>query len=308
MSIVFFGTPRFAVPCLDVLLDHNESVSLVVTRPGRRSGRGNVVAEPPVKGIAREHNIEVLQPERIGDPGVVKIIEDISPEFIVVVAYGKILKKDILRLPEKGCINVHASLLPRYRGAAPIQWAIINGDKITGVTTMLMDEGMDTGDVLLQHQSEIRIDDTSESLTSRLSDIGASLLIDTVQGLRRGDIKPVPQSGPVSYAHILEKKDGKIDWQRDATSLFNFVRGMFPWPCAFTYLGGKYIKIIEVEPITGTGTPGTVEKISKDRILVGTGSGLLSIVTVQPEGKKPVHARGFVNGYRLKEGDRFDQS
>lgn len=308
MSIVFFGTPHFAVPSLQVLIDNKERVSLVVTQPDKRRGRSRRISEPPVKVTALQHNIEVRQPERLSDESLLDRLRDISPEFIVVVAYGKLLKRPLLSIPERGCINVHASLLPQYRGAAPVQWAIINDEKITGVTTMLMDEGMDTGDILLQKQTEIKKEDSSESLSARLSTIGAVLLLETIKELRSGNIRPKPQSGPASYANILKKSDGIIDWHKDAVSLFNFVRGMSPWPCAFTHLNSKYIKIIDAEPVAGTGTPGTVEKISKERILVGTGSGLLSIKTLQPEGKKPIQSRAFVNGYRLQEGDRFDQS
>ncbi|HDO21785.1 MAG TPA: methionyl-tRNA formyltransferase, partial [Nitrospirae bacterium] len=192
------------------------------------------------------------------------------------------------------------------RGAAPVQWAIINGEKLSGVTTMLMDEGVDTGDILLQQEVIIERTDTSATLSERLSNVGADILIDTIRGIRNNSIKPRRQTGTPSYAPALKKRDGRIDWSKDAESLFNFIRGMYPWPCAYTYLKGKYCRILESEAVEGSGTPGTVETISGNIMLIGSGDGLIGIKRLQPEGKKPLDVRAFVNGYRLNEGDRFD--
>lgn len=229
------------------------------------------------------------------------------PEIIVVVAYGKILPAQILRLPSHGCINVHASLLPKYRGAAPIQWAIINGEKKTGITTMLMDEGLDTGNILLQEETEISSDDNAETLGNKLAEIGASLLIRTIKGIRSGYIKPIPQKGTPSYAPPLKKEDGRLNWSKTATEIFNFVRGMYPWPCAYCYLNKERIKITRVKMLEGSGIPRRVEKTGEE-LIVGTGEGLISIIELQPEGKIPMSAKAFLQGRRLKEGAFFDES
>ncbi|GBD99887.1 methionyl-tRNA formyltransferase [bacterium BMS3Abin07] len=306
MAIIFIGTPDFAVPSLQALINNNEDIPLVITQPDKKRGRGRKVSQPAIKIAAEKNNIEVRQPDNINDSVIIESLASLSPEFIVVAAYGRILGSGILKLPEKGCINVHASLLPKYRGAAPVQWAIINGEKLSGVTTMLMDEGVDTGDILLQQEVIIERTDTSATLSERLSNVGADILIDTIRGIRNNSIKPRRQTGTPSYAPALKKRDGRIDWSKDAESLFNFIRGMYPWPCAYTYLKGKYCRILESEAVEGSGTPGTVETISGNIMLIGSGDGLIGIKRLQPEGKKPLDVRAFVNGYRLNEGDRFD--
>jgi methionyl-tRNA formyltransferase len=229
------------------------------------------------------------------------------PEIIVVVAYRKILSAQILRLPSHGCINVHASLLPKYRGAAPIQWAIINGEKKTGITTMLMDEGLDTGNILLQEETEISCDDNAETLGNKLAEIGASLLIRTIKGIKGGSIKPIPQEGAPSYAPPLKKEDGRLNWSKTATEIFNFVRGMYPWPCAYCYLNNERIKIISVKMLEGSGVARRIEKAGEE-LIVGTGEGLISIIELQPEGKTSMSAKAFLRGRKLKEGVFFDES
>jgi len=301
MRIVFFGTPAFAVPSLNALLRSGEEVIAVVTQMNKRKGRQRMPSPPPVKKIALERGIRVLQPERIKDPVFLDELSAMNPDMIVVAAYGKILPPRILKLPPLGCINVHASLLPKYRGAAPIQWAILKGEKKTGVTTMVMDEGMDTGDILLQEETEITEDDTAETLSRKLSEMGASLLRKTIQGIKQGSLKSIPQAGTPSYAPILKKGDGRIDWSKSAEEIRNSVRGMYPWPGAYCYLNRERIKIIRVKVREGSGSPGRVEKATTGELIVGTGRGLLSIIELQPEDKRVMSAKDFLQGRRVKE-------
>lgn len=302
MQVVFFGTPQFAIPSLKALLASSNKVLAVVTQLDKRRGRLGHPSPPPVKEIAINENIKVLQPEKINDRLFIEELSCLNPDVIIVVAYGKILPPRILNLPRLGCINVHASILPKYRGAAPIQWAIINGEKETGVTTMLMNEGLDTGDIFLQESIEIKENDNSETLGEKLSELGASLLIKTIEGLESGSLKPVPQHGMPSYAPMLKKEDGRINWNKTATDIWNFVRGMFPWPGAFTNLKKERLKIINVRPAQGQGIPGRIESIS-NKLVIGTGDGLIEIIEIQPEGKRIMNAKEFIIGRRLKEGD-----
>lgn len=302
MSIIFFGTPDFAVSSLKALIEAGENVPLVVTQPDRVKGRGHILSAPPVKELALAHGIRVEQPHKIRTREFYQELAGISPEFIIVVAYGRILPKEILTLPEKGCINVHASLLPKYRGAAPIQWSLIKGEKVTGVTTMLMDEGLDTGDMLLQSSLEIAEDDNSGTLFEKLSCLGANTLVDTIKGMRDGSIKPVPQRGEPVYAPPLKKEDGIIDWNRSAAEIANSVRGMNPWPSAVCSLDQEKIKIIKARAVAGNGRPGMIEKASGGILLVGTSNGLLMLEELQPQGKKAMQAAAFLAGRRLKEG------
>jgi len=307
MRIIFFGTPAFAIPSLAALLQSEEEVIAVVTQPDKKKGRGRVSSPSPVKELAIDRGIKILQPVNIKDPLFLNGLSKIMPEIIVVVAYGRILPAQILRLPSHGCINVHASLLPKYRGAAPIQWAIINGEKKTGITTMLIDEGLDTGNILLQEETEISSDDNAETLGNKLAEIGASLLIRTIKGIRSGYIKPIPQKGTPGYAPPLKKEDGRLNWSKTATEIFNFVRGMYPWPCAYCYLNKERIKITRVKMLEGSGIPRRVEKTGEE-LIVGTGEGLISIIELQPEGKIPMSAKAFLQGRRFKEGAFFDES
>jgi len=310
VRIVFFGTPEFAIPTLKLLIDSQHEVVGVVTQPDRVAGRGRKSRPSPVKQEALKAGIRVIQPERTSNRAFIDDIKVLNPSAIVVVAYGQILKRDILDIPIYGCINVHASLLPKYRGAAPINWAIINGDTRTGVTIMKMDEGMDTGPILLQEEVQILPDDTAGSLSIKLSEIGARLLLKALDGLERGTLKPRPQTGEPSYAPMLKKEDGLIDWSWDSVRIFNFVRGMNPWPCAFTYLDGERIKILRVRPVAKdvgnqTDDPGALICHRKKELFVRCGDGYLSIIELQPEGRKVMTATAFIQGRRITEGSKF---
>lgn len=305
MRLLFFGTPEFAVPSLRALLNSGYNVVAVVTQPDRQRGRGRRLSSPPVKIEAQRHALTVLQPEKARETDFIKRIKELNPSVIVVVAYGQILPPEIIHLPELGCINLHASLLPKYRGAAPISWAIINGEKKTGITTMLMDEGMDTGPVLLQEEIEIKAEDTTGSLSKILAEKGADLLIKTLRMLKEGDIKPRPQSGEASYAPLLKKRDGLIDWSIPARELHNFIRGVTPWPGAYTFLEGERIKVLKAIPVDGEGGAGVIERVKKDELVVGTGDGLLSILEVQPEGRSAMDIKSFLQGRRINSGMRF---
>lgn len=305
MAIIFFGTPHFAVPSLKALIESKEDVALVISQPDKIKGRGHILSSPPVKDLALTYGIRVLQPSKIKDNSVYEEIRSISPEFIVVVAYGKILPKEILQIPKRGCINVHASLLPKYRGAAPIQWALINGEKTTGITTMMMDEGLDTGDILLQSEIEIRDEDNFITLSERLSELGASLLIKTLSGIRKGEIKPKKQEGDISYAPPFKKEDGRIDWNKNAEYIFNLVRALNPWPSTYCYLNNERIKILKVKVKKDKRQylcPGRIAKASNGELIVETSKDLLIIEELQPEGKRVMSAESFIAGRRLKEG------
>lgn len=302
MSIIFFGTPEFAVPSLKALIEADEDITLVVTQPDRAKGRGHKLLPAPLKVVAKEMGIQVIEPLTLRDDDLILRLSGIQPEFIIVVAYGKILPRRILDIPLRGCINLHASLLPKYRGAAPIQWALINGEEITGVTTMLMDEGLDTGPVFLKNELRIIEDDNADSLSRKLSEIGASLLIETIRGIRNGSLKPIPQEGEPSFAPPLKKEDGDIDWNRTAREIFNLIRGTYPWPGARCFIGGERVKIIKARPLNSGGRPGIIEKVTKDELLIGTGKGLLSILELQPSGRSQMSIRAFLQGRRLVQG------
>ena len=308
LRIVFMGTPEFAVPSLRALIEVGENVVAIVTQPDKPRGRGKKLTPPPVREAALKHNIPVFQPEKIKDEPFITAISNFSPDVIAVVAYGKILPKAILDIPPKGCINVHASILPKYRGAAPINWAIINGEKETGITTMLLDEGMDTGDMLLTEKVEIRDDDTASSLHDRLKYIGADLLIKTIKGIKSETIRPIPQDdSQATYAPMLKKEDGRIDWTMKAEEIKNLIRGFFPWPGAYTRWDGKQIKIFKAEVEAGVKEePGTVINISTEGIFVATGKGILLIKELQPENKNRMTASEFIKGYRIVKGQIFD--
>ncbi|KAF0182922.1 MAG: methionyl-tRNA formyltransferase [Nitrospirae bacterium] len=303
MGIVFFGTPRFAVPSLQAVLDAGEGVALVISQPDKPKGRGHALSAPPVKELALQHGIPVVQPARMRDPELLAQLRFCRPEFIVVVAYGRILPAEILNIPARGCINVHGSLLPRYRGAAPIQWAIINGDQETGVCTMLMDEGLDTGPVLLCESMPIGADDTAASLFEKLSVLGAQTLVRTLRGLRAGTVVPKPQEGAVIFAPPLKKEDGRIDWTRPAAAIARQVRGMYPWPSAYFYLGGERLKVTKAHAEPGSAAPGLIVKASFSVLRIGTGGGLLEIDELQPDGKKPMSAAAYLAGRKLQEGN-----
>ncbi|GAB4545345.1 MAG: methionyl-tRNA formyltransferase [Thermodesulfovibrionia bacterium] len=305
MRLIFFGTPEFAIPSLRSILDSGIEVIAVITQTDKQKGRGRRFLPPPVKIEAMAHGLFIIQPASVKDKGFIDRLKALNPDMIIVVAYGKILPSEIIHIPRMGCINLHASLLPKYRGAAPINWAIINGDKVTGVTTMLMDEGMDTGPILLQQRVEIRDDDTAGSLSERLAMEGAMLLIKTIEMVEKGDIRPIPQSGEPSYAPPLKKSDGLIDWSRPARMIYDFIRGVTPWPGAYTFLEGERIIITKVMPMDGEGRGGFIEEVTKDRLIVGTGNGLLSILELKPEGRSVMDIKSFLQGRGAREGMRF---
>ena len=303
MRIVFMGTPEFACPTLRTLIERGEQVVAVVTQPDRPKGRGQQTLPPPVKLLAQLHGIPVLQPVKVRHPDVIEEIRALKPDLIVVIAFGQILPKALLEIPGKGCINVHASLLPRYRGAAPLNWCIINGERETGVTTMLMDVGLDTGDMLLKRTTPIDPDEDTLSLHDRLSRIGAELLAETIDLAAQGRLAPEKQDDALTcYAPMLKKEDGLIDWGKDAPGIKNLVRGMTPWPGAYSYLDDKLLKVYRVQSASGTGTPGEVLAAGRDGIEVACGEGSVIIHELQLEGKKRLPAAEFLAGCKLEPG------
>ncbi len=305
MNIVFFGTPEFAVPALKALLESRHEVPAVVTQPDRQSGRGRKIKHCPVKIEALNADIRVLQPQTVRDPAFIEELRRLSPDVIVVVAYGQILPAELIHLPQKWCINIHASLLPNYRGAAPINWSLIHGDTKTGITIMQMDEGMDTGPILLQEEMDILPDDTAGSLSARLSNSGGPLLITVLDELEKDKLKAYPQEGGATYAAIMKKGDGFIQWTGKAEELNGFIRGMNPWPGAYGFIESERYKILQAVPVDGMGEPGVIKLITKEELHVGTGSGMLSVLEIQPAGKPVMSVHAFLQGSRLKEGMRF---
>jgi methionyl-tRNA formyltransferase len=302
MSLVFFGTPGFSIPSLDALLKAGERVEAVVTQRDKRRGRSSSLLPPPVKDFALSKGLRVLQPRSMKDEAFVREISELSPEFLVVVAYGKILTERVLAVPSIAPINLHASLLPKYRGASPIAWAIINGEAETGLCTMLITPRLDEGDILLEETFPILADDTTESLGGRLSEAGGPLLVRTLKGMKDGTLKPRPQGGEATFAPSFRKEDGQVDWSKTAIELGNFVRGMYPWPGAFCFIEGLRIRLIKVRPEDGEGRPGVVEEVSGYSFIVGTGRGLLRVLELQPEGKRPMTVRAFLHGRKMEKG------
>jgi methionyl-tRNA formyltransferase len=303
MRIIFMGTPEFACPTLDTLIERGEQVVAVVTQPDRPKGRGQQTLPPPVKLLAQKHDIPVLQPVKVRHPDAIEEIRSLKPDLIVVVAFGQILPKALLEIPRYGCINVHASLLPRYRGAAPLNWCIINGETQTGVTTMMMDVGLDTGDMLLKRATEIDPDEDTRTLHDRLSQIGAELLAETLDSLSAGGLVPEKQDDALTcYAPMLKKEDGLIDWEKDAPSIKNLVRGMTPWPGAYSHLDDKFLKVYRVQSALGIGAPGEILSAGRDGIEVACGEGSIIIHELQLEGKKRLSAAEFLAGCKLEPG------
>jgi methionyl-tRNA formyltransferase len=303
MRIVFMGTPEFAVPSLQALIDSENEVIAVVCQSDKPKGRGLELTSPPTKVLAEKHGIPVRQPQKIRTEEFLGELKKLRPGLICVAAYGKILPKTVLDLPSHGCINVHASILPKYRGAAPINWAIIRGERVTGITTMKMDEGMDTGDMLLKKEIPIGDEDTGEALSQKLSYIGAELLMETIKLLKEGKLKPVPQDhSQVTYAPMLKKEDGKIDWEKSAEEIRNLIRGTLPWPGAYTSLEGKLLKIYKATVAEGEGRPGEVTKSDSEILRVATGKAALDILELQVEGGKRLSVDQFLRGRKIKEG------
>jgi methionyl-tRNA formyltransferase len=300
------GTPQFAVEPLRALIAAGHDLAGVVTRTDKPAGRGRTLAVPPVKRTAQELGLAVFQPKRVREPESIEILRKLGPEAIIVAAYGQILPKEILTLPKFGCINIHASLLPAYRGAAPINWAIIRGERETGITVMMMDEGMDTGAILMQESIPIGPEDTAGALTETLASRGAKLIVTALPLLASGKLTPRPQDGTkATMAPLLKKGDGLIDWGLSAGAIHNRVRGLSPWPGAYSYLDQKIIKLIATGVLDGIGEPGLLYERDKNTLAAGTGSGLLSILSIQPEGKKPMTAGEFMRGHRGIAGKKF---
>ena len=307
MRAVFMGTPDFSVPVLSAMIEDGIEIIAVVTQPDRPKGRGKELAFSPVKEEALRHGLTVWQPAKVRDPAFVEQLWAAAPDVIVVVAFGQILPKAVLEVPKYGCVNVHASLLPLYRGAAPLQYAILDGRRETGVTTMLMDEGTDTGDILMQKKVTIARDETGGSLFDKLSFVGAQLLVETLQYLQDGTIQRKPQTGTPNYVGMIKKTMGRLDWEDSAVNLERKIRAMDPWPSAYTFRNRKMLKIWKAEVLKGgAGEPGEVVRIGKDGFDVQTGSGILRILEVQPEGKKRMDSAAYLRGYPMESGESLD--
>lgn len=308
MRVVFMGTPDFAVGTLQELIAAGHQVAAVVTQPDKPKGRGKTMLPTPVKEEALKHEIPVYQPRRMREPEFLEILKKLEPEVIVVAAFGQIITKEILELPKYGCINVHASLLPAYRGAAPIQWAVINGEKESGVTIMQMDEGLDTGDMLDKVIVPLDREETGGSLFDKLSQAGARLCVKVLQDLEEGKVCPVkqPKESTTAYASMIDKKMGEIDWKAPAQKIEQLIRGLNPWPSAYTRIHGKTLKLWKAWAQEGKdqeGGPGQILQIGKDGFSVLTGDGILHIQEVQLEGKKRMDAAAFLRGYALEVGE-----
>lgn len=312
MRVVFMGTPEFAVPTLEALIAHHEVIA-VVTQPDKPKGRGKAMACPPVKETAMAHDIPVYQPVRVREESFVGTLRELQPDVIVVVAFGQILPESILNIPPYGCINVHASLLPRYRGAAPMQWAIINGEKETGITTMYMAKGLDTGDIIDTVVIPIDPKETGETLHDKLSAAGGKLILQTLEELEAGTAKRIPQDdAKSSYAGMLTRELGEIDWTKSAVEIERLIRGLNSWPSAYTYLHGKTLKIWDAdvaqsdarqeETALSKTAPGTVTAVKKDCFYVQTGDGQLKVNEVQLQGKKRMSVQAFLLGNRIEKG------
>ena len=306
--VIFMGTPDFAVPSLKALIAAGYEIAAVFTQPDKPRGRSGKLAPSPVKEAALEADIPVYQPVKIRTPDNVQIIEELAPDVIVVAAFGQIIPKAILDIPRYGCINVHASLLPKYRGAAPIQWAVINGDPTSGVTIMQMGEGLDTGDILYVKELPIEQNETGGSLFDKLSELGAQALVEGLQLLAEGRITPVkqPEESPTPYARMLRKEMGLINWEESAEKIERLVRGLNPWPSAYTYLDGRQLKIWAAEVLQEDGPQaqacGTITEIDKNSITVQTGDGKLRILELQLEGKKRMGCDAFLRGFAVQTG------
>ena len=308
LKTIFMGTPDFAVPCLEVLQAKTE-VLAVITQPDRPKGRGHNLQASPVKQKALEYNLPVLQPEKIKTEEFTAELERLQPDLIVVVAFGQILSQRILDIPPLGCVNVHASLLPRYRGAAPIHWSIINGEKETGVTTMLMDAGLDTGDMLLKDKVTITEEMTTEELHDQLMAMGGKLLAETIDGLANGTITPEKQDDSISnYAGMLNKETGHIDWSKSAVEIHNLIRGLNSWPVAWSMKDGKNYKFwrTKVENRNSDKAPGAVVELRKNSFCIATGEGLLEVLEIQPPSKKRMSAGDLLRGHGVAVGDIFN--
>lgn len=307
MRIVFMGTPDFAVPSLQALIDAGHEVCAVYTQPDKPQGRKQILTAPPVKTLALEHDIPVFQPNTLKNEDEQARLRELAPEVIIVVAYGKLLPKAVLDIPPHGCINVHGSLLPRWRGAAPIQWAVIAGDEMAGVTTMQMAEGLDTGDMLLTYETKVGEKETAGELFDRLAQSGAELLTQTL--VKLDEITPRPQDDAQScYAHMLDKQMAVIDWSKSAHEIDCLIRGLNPWPIALTTLSGERLKVFAAEKAAGNGEPGTVlEADPKKGLTVACGEGALKLIEIQLVGGKRMKATDFLRGHSLEVGVKLGE-
>lgn len=305
MRIVFMGTPDFAVPSLQALIDAGHDVCAVYTQPDKPQGRKQILTAPPVKTLALEHDIPVFQPNTLKNEDEQARLRELAPEVIIVVAYGKLLPKAVLDIPPHGCINVHGSLLPRWRGAAPIQWAVIAGDEMAGVTTMQMAEGLDTGDMLLTYETKVGEKETAGELFDRLAQSGAELLTQTL--VKLDEITPRPQDDAQScYAHMLDKQMAVIDWSKSAYEIDCLIRGLNPWPIALTTLSGERLKVFAAEKAAGNGEPGTVlEADPKKGLTVACGEGALGLTEIQLVGGKRMKATDFLRGHAIQVGTKL---
>jgi methionyl-tRNA formyltransferase len=306
MRITFIGSGDIGVPTLSALAQ-GHSVIAVFTRPDRPAGRGHLLRATPIKEAAQKLGLEIHQPESVNSPESLRLIEEFEPEAIIVASYGEILSGELLQIPQRGAINLHASLLPKYRGAAPIEWAIIRGERETGITTFLMDEGMDTGDILVQRRIPIEDDDTAGSLKAKLAQVGAEAMLETLEGLGKGTLKPQPQDhSQATYAPKLKKELGRLDWSRPSRELFNLIRGLNPAPGAFTFFRGKRLKVHRgwVIDLDYQGQLGEVVSIDEG-LIVKTGDGALELLEVQPEARARMGGMDFVRGYKVTKGDQL---
>lgn len=314
MRVVFMGTPDFSVPTLEKIIEAGHEVIGVVTQPDKAKGRGKKVLFPPVKEKALEHNLPVYQPKRAREPEFIEQMRELNPDVMVVVAFGQILPKALLDIPKYGCVNVHASLLPKYRGAAPIQWAVIRGEKVSGVTTMQMDVGLDTGDMLMKTEVALAEDETGGSLHDKLSVLGGELLIETLKGLEAGTIQPEKQddSQTGEYARMLDKALGKVDFSMPAEEIERLIRGLNPWPSAYTFYHGKTMKLWKAKVVSAdadgeAAAPGQILSVDKKGFTVQTGDGALRILELQMEGKKRMDAGAFLRGCSMAAGEILGQ-
>lgn len=306
MKVIFMGTPDFSVGTLEALVAAGHDVVLAVTQPDKPKGRGKEMQFTPVKECALKYNIPVYQPRRVREPECIEELRKYRADIMVVVAFGQILPKEILEMTKYGCVNVHASLLPKYRGAAPIQWSILDGEEVTGVTTMQMNEGLDTGDMLLKVEIPIEEKETGGSLHDKLAEVGARLCVETLAGLEAGTITPIPQGETTtSYAKMLDKQLGSIDWSKSAIEIERLIRGLSPWPSAYTNWNDKVMKIWDAKVVSDASTerPGTIVKVEKDAFYVQAGDGALQVCELQIPGKKRMDAGAFLRGYQVKEGE-----
>lgn len=305
MRVIFMGTPDFAVATLEEIIKAGHEVVLVVSQPDKAVGRSKALKYTPVKECAVAHGIEVYQPKRIREAECVDYLRSFEPDMIVVEAFGQIISKDILDMPRFGCINVHASLLPKYRGAAPIQWAVLNGEKVSGVTIMRMDEGIDTGDMIMKEEVALAEDETGGSLFDKLSVTGAKLCVKAMEAIENGTAVYTPQKeAEATHTGKIQKEMGSIDWSKDAEVIERLIRGLNPWPSAYTRLDDKNLKIWKAEVVSHEvkTAPGCILKAGKDGLLVQAGNGILALLEVQLEGKKRMTTDAFLRGYAVEEG------